>query len=84
MYLNLIKSYINIIKKEDIKIFLNNNNIYLNDKELDYAYYIVKNKYELIINNDNDIFYEIKNNISKVNYEKLLILYNKYIKLINL
>lgn len=78
MYLNLIKSYINIIKKEDIKIFLNNNNIYLNDKELDYAYYIVKNKYELIINNDNDIFYEIKNNISKVNYEKLLNLYNKY------
>lgn len=84
MYLNLIKSYINIIKKEDIKIFLNNNNIYLNDKELDYAYYIVKNKYELIINNDNDIFNEIKNNISKVNYEKLLNLYNKYIKLINL
>lgn len=75
---NLIKMYINKIKKEDIKIFLNNNGINLSEKELEYAYYIIKNKYELILNEDIYIFDEIKKNISINNYNKLLNLYNKY------
>lgn len=75
---NLIKMYINKIKKEDIKIFLNNNGINLSEKELEYAYYIIKNKYELILNEDIYIFDEIKKNISINNYNKLLKLYNKY------
>lgn len=75
---NLIKMYISKIKKEDIKIFLNNNGINLSEKELEYAYYIIKNKYELILNEDIYIFDEIKKNISINNYNKLLNLYNKY------
>ena len=75
---NLIKMYISKIKKEDIKIFLNNNGINLSEKELEYAYYIIKNKYELILNNNKSIFDDIKENISEDNYIKLMELYNNY------
>lgn len=76
--INLIKIYINKIKKEDMNIFLKNNNINLSNKEIDYAYYILKNKYELIIDNDVSIFNDIKDNISEDNYIKLMELYNNY------
>ena len=76
--INLIKIYINKIKKEDMNIFLKNNNINLSKKEIDYAYYILKNKYELIIDNDVSIFNDIKDNISEDNYIKLMELYNNY------
>lgn len=75
---NLIKIYINKIKKEDMNIFLKNNDINLSKKEIDYAYYILKNKYELIIDNDVSIFNDIKDNISEDNYIKLMELYNNY------
>ncbi len=75
---NLIKMYINKIKKEDMNIFLKNNKINLSEKELDYAYYILKNKYELILNNDIYIFNDIKENISEDNYMKLMNLYKNY------
>lgn len=75
---NLIKMYISKIKKEDIKIFLNNNDINLSEKELEYAYYIIKNKYELILDDDIYIFDDIKENISEDNYIKLMELYNNY------
>ena len=76
--INLIKIYIDKIKKEDIKIFLNNNGINLSEKELEYAYYIIKNKYELILNDNKSIFDDIKENISEDNYIKLMELYNNY------
>ena len=75
---NLIKIYINKIKKDDVNIFLKNNNINLSEKEIDYAYYILKNKYELILDNDVSIFNDIKDNISEDNYIKLMELYNNY------
>ena len=77
MNLNLIKLYINKIKKEDINTFLKDNNINLTDDELNYLYSI-KNKYELIINEDQILLNEISNNISKDNYNKLLELFYKY------
>ncbi len=77
MNLNLIKVYINKIKKEDINTFLKDNNINLTDDELNYLYSI-KNKYELIINEDQILLNEISNNISKDNYNKLLELFYKY------
>jgi len=76
--INLIKIYIDKIKKEDIKIFLNNNGINLSEKELEYAYYIIKNKYELILNDNKSIFDDIKEKISEDNYIKLMELYNNY------
>ena len=77
MNLNLIKIYINNLKKEDINTFLINNDINLSNEELAYLYKS-KNKYELIINNDKNIFNEFKNNISEENYIKLINLFNKY------
>lgn len=77
MNLNIIKLYINKIKKEDINTFLKDNNINLTDDELNYLYNI-KNKYELIINEDQILLNEISNNISKDNYNKLLELFYKY------
>ena len=76
--INLIKIYIDKIKKEDMNIFLKNNGINLSEKELEYAYYIIKNKYELILNNNKSIFDDIKENISEDNYIKLMKLYNNY------
>ena len=77
MNINIIKLYINKIKKEDIDIFLKTNNIFLNKKELDYIYNN-KNKYELVINEDLDTLNDIKDNISSSNYNKLLLLFNKF------
>lgn len=77
MNLNIIKLYINKIKKEDINTFLKDNNINLTDGELNYLYNI-KNKYELIIDEDQILLNEISNNISKDNYNKLLELFYKY------
>ena len=74
---NLIKIYISKIKKEDINTFLKENSINLSDNELNYLYSI-KNKYELIINEDQILLNEISNNISKDNYNKLLELFYKY------
>ena len=76
--IKLIKKYNDKIKKEDMNIFLKNNNINLSKKEIDYAYYILKNKYKLIIDNDVSIFNDIKDNISEDNYIKLMELYNNY------
>lgn len=73
----MIKLYINKIKKEDIDKFLKTNNIFLNKKELDYIYNN-KNKYELVINEDLDTLNDIKDNISSSNYNKLLLLFNKF------
>ena len=77
MNINIIKLYINKIKKEDIDKFLKTNNIFLNKKELDYLYNN-KNKYELVINEDLDTLNDIKDNISSSNYNKLLLLFNKF------
>ena len=74
---NLIKIYISKIKKEDINTFLKENSINLSDNELNYLYSI-KNRYELIINEDQVLLDEISNNISKDNYNKLLNLFYKY------
>lgn len=77
MNINIIKLYINKIKKEDIDKFLKTNNIFLNKKELDYIYNN-KNKYELVINEDLNTLNDIKDNISSSNYNKLLLLFNKF------
>ena len=78
MNIKLLELYINKIKKEDMYIFLKNNNIILNSDELNYLYKILKTKYKLILENDTNIFNEIKNNINIDNYNKLLELYDKY------
>ena len=78
MNLNLIKMYINKIKKNDVESFLNNNEINVNENELDYLYDILKNKYTNVLDEDQETFDDIKKNISSSNFDKLIKLYNKY------
>ncbi len=78
MNINVIKLYIDKLKKDDIKVFLKSNNIIVDDNELDYLYIVVKNKYEDFLNNDITVLNNIKENINNEAYIKLLELYNKY------
>ena len=78
MNINVIKLYIDKLKKDDIKVFLKSNNIIVDDNELDYLCIVVKNKYEDFLNNDITVLNNIKENINNEAYIKLLELYNKY------
>lgn len=78
MNLNIFKIYINKLKKEDFKKYLNSENIILNEDEVDYLYDKIKYNYEKILEEDAYIFNDIKNNINKDSYDKLLKLFNKY------
>ena len=78
MNLNIFKIYISKLKKEDFKKYLNSENIILNEDELDYLYDKIKYDYEKILEEDAYIFNDIKNNINKDSYDKLLKLFNKY------
>jgi hypothetical protein len=74
----LIEKYINSLTINQVKNFLEKNNIKLSDKEFNYLYNYVKNNYLTILYNDptNDV----KANISHDNYQKLEDLYYYYKK----
>lgn len=78
MNINIIKLYINNISKEQVKSYLEKENIIVNNLELEFLYNTMKHKYKEIINNDVTIFQEIKNNINEDAYNKLLLQYNRY------
>lgn len=77
---NLIKIYINKLKKEDIEEFAKKNNIFLNEKEIDILYNIAKTKYQDILNGDETEIHNLKNNLSEENYNKLYKIYLTYKK----
>ena len=77
---NLIKIYINKLKKENIEEFTKNNNIFLNQNEIDILYNLAKTKYQDILNGDETEIYNLKKYISEENYNKLYELYLKYKK----
>jgi len=78
MNINIIESYINQIEKNDLERFLVKQNIIINEKEKEYLFYILKNKYKDVLNEDILIIYDIKKNINNEAYNKLLELFNKY------
>ncbi|MBR2712529.1 MAG: hypothetical protein IKE73_02345 [Bacilli bacterium] len=78
MNINIIESYINKIEKNDLENFLVKQNIIINEKEKEYLFYILKNKYADVLNEDILIIYDIKKNINEDAYNKLLKLFNKY------
>ena len=80
MNINIIKKYIDILSKKDIDNFLKLNSIFINETELDFLYKTMKNDYKRIIDNDENIIEEIKNNINEDAFNKLLSLYKKYKK----
>lgn len=78
MNINIIESYINQIEERDLRKFLEKQNISINEKEEKYLFYILKNKYKDVLDEDILIIYDIKKNINNEAYNKLLELFNKY------
>lgn len=78
MKMEFIKNYIKRINKDDIKYFLEDNDIYLDDEIINSLLVIVKNDYENIINEDEVILKKIKDLIKEDNYNKLLSILRKY------
>ena len=78
MNINIIESYINQIEERDLRKFLEKQKISINEKEERYLFYILKNKYKDVLDEDILIIYDIKKNINDEAYNKLLELFNKY------
>ncbi len=77
---NLIKIYINKLKKENIEEFFKNNNIQLTKNEIDILYNLAKTKYQDILNGDETEIYNLKKYIPEEKYNKLYELYLIYKK----
>ena len=80
---NIIISYIEKIKKEDIITYLNKENIIYSMEEIDLIYNAIKNDYETILN-DNFMNYisNYKFNINSELYYFIIDKYNQYKKFI--
>lgn len=75
----LIKNYINKLTKSDIISFARKNDITLSDLEVDYIFYIIKNKYqEIMYGNPDNLFKELKNKTNPDNYNKIIKLFYIY------
>lgn len=80
MYFNIIKKYINYLKKEDIVNFAKKEGVSLTNIELDTIYNVIKTRWEEIYNNGINVINEYKNKLNKITYDKLIELYTYYQK----
>lgn len=84
MYFNIIKKYINMLKKEDIIEFAKKQNVKLNNIELDTIYNVLKTRWEEIYSNGIKVIGEYKSKLSDATYSKLIELYkdaqNRFLK----
>lgn len=78
MYFNLIKKYVNALKKSDIVEFARKQNVKLNEIELDTIYNTIKTRWEEIYTNGIKVINEYKNKLTNNTYNKLIELYNEY------
>ena len=78
MYFNIIKKYVNVIKKSDIIEFARKQNVKLNNIELDTIYTAIKTRWEEIYINGLKVIEEYKNKLSDSTYIKLIELYKEY------
>ena len=63
MYKSILKQYIERLKKEDIIKFIGKNNYQVSDKEIDTIYFYIKNYWEDIFDNQEDIWNKIKQEV---------------------
>ena len=82
MYKDLIKSYIEKLKKEDIIKFIENNNYIVSNKEIDTIYFYIKNYYNDFLENKQEIWNKLKNDVSEPVFIEIKNLFNKYKKYI--
>ena len=80
MYFNIIKKYINYLKKDDIVNFAKKEGISLNTIELDTIYNVIKTRWEEIYNNGIKVINEYKDKLNELTYNKLIELYSYYKK----
>ncbi len=80
MYKQIIKSYVEKIKKEDIIKYIDSNNYVISDKEIDTIYFYIKNYWEDFFNNKDEVFKRLKNDVSENTYIEIMKLYQKYKK----
>ena len=83
MYKSILKQYIERLKKEDIIKFIGKNNYQVSDKEIDTIYFYIKNYWEDIFDNQEDIWNKIKQEVSPNTFIQIQGLYQKYKKNIN-
>ena len=77
----LIKEYIKNLAEEDINNFALKEGIKLLDDETKIIYLYLKNYWEVFLNYDSTyLFEELKENLRKETYDKIIELYNKYKK----
>ena len=82
MYKSILKQYIERLKKEDIIKFIGENNYQVSDKEIDTIYFYIKNYWEDIFDNQEDIWNKIKQEVSPNTFIQIQGLYQKYKKYI--
>lgn len=75
---NIIRNYIQNLKKEDIINFCRKNNLFLNNSELNFIYNNLKNNFEYIYDNQSEFLLGLKNNLTSYNYRVLEEYYYKY------
>lgn len=78
MYFNIIKKYINYLKKDDIVNYAKKEGVNLNNIELDTIYNVIKTRWEDIYNNGINVINEYKDKLNKITYDKLIELYSYY------
>ena len=78
----ILKSYVNKLSINDIKLFCDKNNLMLDNYELNIIYNYIKKNYINIINDENKTLSDAKELLSNSSYEKIKELYliyrNKY------
>lgn len=82
MYKQILKNYIEKLKKEDIIKYIENNNYVVSDKEIDTIYFYIKNYWEDFFDNKEEIWQKLKNDVSNNTYIEIVKLYQKYKKFI--
>lgn len=83
MYKQLLKCYIEKLKKEEIIKYIENNNYQVSDKDIDTIYFYIKNYWQDFFNNNEEIWNKLKNDININTYIEITRLYNKYKNFIN-
>ena len=83
MKLDLIKTYISRLKKDDIKVYLNKENIPYNDNEVNLIYEAIMSNYKSLENiNFEKYISNYKLNLNPTLYNKIIEKYNEYKKFI--
>lgn len=75
MYLEIIRRYINSLKKEDVKKFALKNELNLENNELELIYNTIKNRWKDIYEDGIKVINEYKSKLKESTYKKLIEVY---------